>query len=97
MRVLKYEVPLDDNWHEIGFGNVVLVGAKDKYVAYVWVLVDEEQKRTEAVMGIPKTYRMARVFGTGQDVPGSWPHIGSYVNEPFVWHLFSVVRKDKDE
>ena len=82
MRVLKWQVPVDDNEHQIGGGIVMLVASQygDPAMVQVWTTEDGSDPN-----------RIVRVFGTGQDVPeGSWWPIGSAMmaNGQLVWHIF---------
>lgn len=81
MRVLKWNVPVDDKDHPIGAGPVVLVACQDgPEVVQVWTVEDEG----------PCDRRRARVYGTGQAVPPDDLHIGSTVaaRGALVWHVF---------
>lgn len=81
MRVLQWYVPLDDEWHEIGAGQVALVGAqadRDHHGICVWTVESDP---------VPLA-RPVRVFGTGHDVPDDLYLIGSCQDGPFVWHVF---------
>lgn len=82
-RVLKWRVGLDDTPHRIGCGPVVLVSSRtDTEAVWVW---------TQETSGPPMVRtRPARVVGTGQDIPGGWAHVGSCVDEPFVWHVYAA-------
>ena len=81
-RVLKWPVPVDDADHPIGAGPVVFVDALG-YRSTVFVWTEEPQDAAHAV-------RRARVYGTGQPVPGDDVHIGSTVAGPFVWHVYAA-------
>ena len=81
MRVLRYEVPVDDAWHEISLtGPVVHVACRNgvRDVVHAWALAD---------VGTAYTARL-RVFGTGQDVSLDTVYRGTAIAEPLVWHLF---------
>lgn len=77
-RVLKWVVPIDDQYHEVGGGPVLHVNMKDGFLC-VWT--DEDDSRSR---------KQARVFGTGHPVPDGLLHLGSCVDGPFAWHLFAV-------
>lgn len=87
MRILKYTVPLDDQWHEIGRGDVVLVAPADRATAFVWVAVDGRLDNIDKSQGTPRRIQQARVFGTGHEIPLGAEPLGSYVDPPFVWHV----------
>jgi len=81
MRVFRYEVPVDDSWHEVRLsGPVVHVACRDGNpdVVHFWALAD---------VGTTFTARM-RVFGTGHDVPLDTVYRGTASAGPLVWHLF---------
>lgn len=86
MKVLKWPVPLDDQWHDIGNGLPVMVGEQgDPNTAQVWTTQSEKDK------GEPWK---ARVFGTGHEIPDDAIHLGSYQSmaRPLVWHVFALPR-----
>jgi hypothetical protein len=78
-RVLRWDVPVDDAWHEIGAGGVVHVAARAHRerpgdLVEVWTL--EEMPDTSIEM-LPK--RSVSVFGTGHQLPDGVYHIGTAV------------------
>lgn len=87
MRVLRYDVPVDDQEHIVVSGRVVHVDCRAPDVVTLWALESAVYSRTY------------RVFGTGQPIPDgdNWEHIGTALSphlDPFsprgalVWHLF---------
>lgn len=79
--VLKWTVPVDDEWHPIGSGPVALVAAQHgPRAVQVWTI----EGRVNDVH-----FRSAKVIGTGQAIPESTEHIGSTVAGEFVWHVFA--------
>lgn len=92
MKVLKWPVPIDDQWHDIGAGPVALVDvrADKEHEACVWTIEDDDKVDLDIV---PK--RKARVFSTGQHVPDEAVHLGSYQDITprwrLVWHVFGRV------
>lgn len=102
-RVLKWPVPIDDQWHEIGPGPVALVAKLPVHHDYlpagpetaaVWTIEDEDKFRIQDVFPeVPRRVRIARVYGTGHDVPAPpFDHLGSYVSGLLVWHVFATWR-----
>lgn len=80
-KVLKWAVPVNDQEHPIGTGNVLYVDTQgDLDIVFVWTYE----------VGSPNlNLRTARVFGTGQPIPPrAGSHIGSAQVGPFVWHVF---------
>jgi hypothetical protein len=79
-RILRYEVPVDDQWHQHDLSGAVLhVASRRPEVVEVW-----------ALDGGGATYpRRFRVYGTGQPIDGEWRHIGTAlaVEGVLVWHL----------
>jgi hypothetical protein len=90
-RILKWDVPVDDQEHEIGAGPVVHVACqRDATSMQVWTI---ESDPPTVDSGVPLTTpRVVLVVGTGQPFHGwYWEHAGSVETGPFVWHL--LVRK----
>jgi hypothetical protein len=76
--VLKWDVPVDNNYHPIGAGPVVHVACQGSpYIVQVWT--------EDSASG----HRAARVYGTGQPVPDDDVHLGSVLAGPFVWHVYA--------
>lgn len=81
MNVYRYEVPVDNRWHEIELSGPVLHVASrhgDARLVHFWAVNGQ---------GLPYLYRF-RVFGTGMEIPGSADYTGTAICEPYVWHLF---------
>lgn len=82
LRVLKWNVPVDDRPHEVGTGRVLHVACQHgPESVQVWTLE----------LGEPHT-RLAQVFGTRQLLPAAVDaHLGStVVARTLVWHVFEV-------
>ena len=87
MRVLRYEVPVDGEWHTHRLsGEVLHVAAPAADVVEFWALES----------GGPLIERAFRVFGTGEELAiadsryvgtGIWP--ASSVPSRLVWHLYT--------
>lgn len=79
----RYEVPVDDQWHEVELtGDIVHVAARTPYAVEVWA---------HAGIGSPCVHEF-RVFGTGQPLPtghGGAPlrHVGTALVGRLAWHL----------
>jgi len=83
-RVLKWNVPVDDQSHPVGAGRVLYVQCQfGPESVQVWT---EESELTGS------GERKVRVYGTGQPVPFDAPHLGTAVTADgaLVWHLFDV-------
>lgn len=83
MRVLKWNVPVDDQIHEIGWGVVVHVQCQFAVnVLQVWTLESDDP-------GLVDPTRPVQVFGTGHVVPPGLTYLGTTVAaSTLVWHLF---------
>ena len=98
-RILKWTVPIDDQWHGIGTGPVALVNHPPSHQASgfrdacVWTVEPAEDDPLEAYareISAVRSIRRARVYGTGQDWPSVCDHLGSYVDGPLVWHVIGI-------
>jgi hypothetical protein len=80
---LRYEVPVDDQWHRIDhLQDVVHVDCRDADVVEFWAT------DPVAVSAIKRHWEY-RVFGTGQpDVEGSYVGTALSPSGLLVWHLF---------
>lgn len=89
-RVLKWDVPVDDQAHKIGTGEVLHVAVQTAPNAVqVWTLEPDK----------PSLWKPVQVFATGQPIPARWKHIGTAlalsvtpfsVIAPYVWHVFEA-------
>lgn len=93
-RVLRWEVRVDDHWHEIGGGRVVHVDNRPPAFTglpprvEVWT---EEHLLDDWPASPPiAAKRRVLVVGTGHQIPTTAiQHLGSVLDGPFVWHLFA--------
>jgi hypothetical protein len=87
IRVFRFEVPVDDQWHEVRVNtDPVHVAARKADVVEFWALVTENA---------PQIARRFRVFGTGHPIPrGCW-HRGTAIaaGGALVWHLLEDVEQ----
>ena len=79
MKVLKWAVPVDDEFHPIGWGPVARVAASSIGLVHVWTIEAD---------AVDAPDRPARVYGTGHMVPDDMQHLGSAGDDIFVWHVF---------
>lgn len=103
-RVLRWEVPVDGQWHEIGAGRVVQVAVRNtrteaqRHLVEMWTLESTNGLSMEGVGA-----RSAIVMGTGDPAPENTEYLGSAivpldVIEEFavrsvaglVWHVFGA-------
>lgn len=83
-RVLRWDVPVDDQWHEIGAGYVAHVAARthrERHGDLVEVWTVEDVADTQVTVVVPM--RSVTVVGTGHQVPDNTEHIGSAVVPAF--------------
>lgn len=81
--IYRYEVPVDDQWHDFDLsGEVVCVAARQgPEVVEFWARVYSSYAEK----------RRFRVFGTGHALPEDVSHIGTALVGPLVWHLMEDV------
>ncbi len=94
-RVLRWDVPVDDQWHVIGAGAVVHVAARTHRervgdLVEVWTLEETPGVDTSDLRKVS-----VRVFGTAHQVPHGVYHIGSAVVPAFEL-VPSLLRGGKD-
>lgn len=81
--VLKWNVPVDDETHEIGGGPVCFVGCQSRSdIVQVWTIEDPTAP----------SWRRVGVFGTGQPVTARGPFLGTAIAAGgfLVWHVFQT-------
>jgi len=82
IRIHRYEVPVDDQWHRIELtGPILHVGGRSVWMVEFWALT-----------GIfhPGRADQFRVYGTGHRLPpGGWKYVGTVVHHELVWHLLT--------
>lgn len=79
LKIFRYEVPVDDQWHDIPLsGAIYHVASRRPHVVEFWALA-----------GGPDVRRTFRVFGTGHPLPEQFKHRGSCFvgGGHLVWHL----------
>lgn len=86
-RVLKWEVPVDDQEHSIGAGDVTLVAASIDVVT-VWTVEPVGLVEGEGRM------RRVQVYGTGMQFRNSLRVLGSAISASsgLVWHVVETKR-----
>lgn len=94
-RVLRWAVPVDDRWHAIGNGKVVMVGCRNHTAglpsALVEVWTEELCPDNWPKSSVPDERRVT-VVGTGHPIPDeAQVHLGSVFDAggSLVWHLYS--------
>jgi hypothetical protein len=87
--IYKYPFSASSGVLEVPFGDddqVVLTGTDPATGNAITVWVQHDS------IPIPGSHRsrMFQVFGTGHIIPVvGWVHVGSFINTPFVWHIFA--------
>jgi hypothetical protein len=109
-RVLRWEIPVDDEWHAVVHaGGVVHVGSRDAGTVEFWTTDDVAVSRfsdgTGRVTSVhyreltrPENRTWYRVYGTGEKVDGLYvgtTYDGS--DSRLVWHLFKYESPDRPE
>ncbi len=89
MRMLRFEVPVDDRVHGHRLSGPVLhVASRQRALVEFWALGDVE----------PETMRFFRVYATGQPIPGcGLTYVGTCFDgsgAALVWHLFTGIRQE---
>jgi len=90
LSIWKFPLPvaLDDKAVEVtmpeGAAIVRFAGGEHSPVRQptVWALVDSDN---------PPEARRFRVFGTGHPLPRAARFVGTFFNEPFVWHVLELI------
>ena len=86
-RILRYEVPVDDQPHPItlsGAGTVLHVASRDTATVEFWAVHSGE--------AAPTVDRQFIVVGTGHSYPDHWIYVGTAfaAGGALVWHLMEV-------
>lgn len=87
--IYKFPLHLDDCDAETisapGLGNIVLCAAQQPHHWVVWAEVDTDK---------PVVSKEIYVVDTGHPCPSdSAVHVGSYIDGPFVWHVYTYEDK----
>lgn len=93
-RVLRYEIPIDDNFHEIPAGKILhLSDYRQKHITgerariEVWVETTFDGSRVlSPIVGLQRV----QVFGTGHPLPEDATHLATCLDGALVWHLYNV-------
>lgn len=84
-QILKWNVPVDDQFHPIGAGPVRHVACQhEPNTVQVWT----EETSTSCIV------RGARVYATGQPIPADIEHVGSALAGPLAWHVYATPTKE---
>lgn len=81
-RIFRYEVPVDDQWHEITVaGGALHVACRELDVVEFWAFAPDESPVT----------RKFRVFGTGHPLDDAVNYVGTALapRGGLVWHLMA--------
>jgi hypothetical protein len=83
-RIFRYEVPVDDRWHEFELsGDVLAVGCRTPTLVEFWARHSDDT---------PPVTRRFGVVGTGHPLPDNARHRGTVVapGGHLVWHLLEA-------
>jgi hypothetical protein len=80
----KYRLPFHDGLHDlvevpVRSGGFMHVAMQDGEV-HVWAAVDPRA---------PEQLTRFRLVGTGSTVDLSWHHLGTVMDGPYVWHIYT--------
>lgn len=83
-KIYRYEIPVDDRWHDLELtGEILHVATRHRDIVEIW-----------AISGTtPPTSRRFRVYGTGQqlpDKPFTWRGTAFADHGTLVWHLIET-------
>lgn len=81
-QIFRYEVPVDDRWHEIaGCSTPLHVDCRDPHVVEFWAWRRDD---------LPA--RSLRVYGTGHPIPDGTKYRGTVIapGGQLVWHLIET-------
>lgn len=82
-QALRWTVPVNDQWHQIGGGPVLHVAVRRRGIVDVWTLEGSA----------PSEPRTVRVYGTGHPIAAAdTEHIGTALDGELVWHVFGATR-----
>jgi hypothetical protein len=99
-RILRWEIGIDDEDHEVrADGPVLHVAGHRDWTGRVefWTLAEDDPEFWNAQIGTvaPAQWppRVFRVFGTGQPIPAGYVHRGTTARtaDGLVWHLMELV------
>ncbi len=96
MRVFKYPIPNDGYPAKIsapGAYKILHAGPDPTGQVCVWAAVMPDRPQ------MADNFARVLVAGTGHDIGEPFRaehHIGSYVDGPFVWHVFAFIRNPND-
>jgi hypothetical protein len=89
MKVFRYEVPDDDQWHEITLAGPIVHTAIRDGAFHFWALAGAGSSAAAKL----------RLFGTGDEVPEDTMYRGTAITESgrLVLHLFEAALMAKDQ
>ena len=82
MKIFKYPLHVTDQQivQMPACSKIIHAGLDPTGCPCLWAKVDPDEKNNKDVI--------VRIVGTGHDVPPNTLHVGSFVQNPFVWHVF---------
>jgi hypothetical protein len=91
-RIYKYTIVLDDRPTVVTLpvgSEVVMVGVQDAVMPGTVCLWAEHEVDEDLFCD-----RAFVVHGTGHKINTNEVHVGSFIQEPFVWHVYEVMPED---
>lgn len=85
--IYRYEVPIDDQWHDLElYGHILHVACRQADRLELWARFGWDK---------PEKVRL-RVFGTGHEIPVASVYRGTALSPggTFVWHLHQAVDEE---
>ena len=80
--IYKYPLTLSDNPISMIKGAEILTVKLQNGTPTLWALVDEDEYLQES--------RLIVIRGTGHTIEDNAKHITTYMDDPFVWHVFEL-------
>ena len=80
--IYKYQLTLSDNPISMIKGAEILTVKLQNGTPTLWALVDEDEYLQES--------RLIVIRGTGHTIEDNAKHITTYMDDPFVWHVFEL-------
>lgn len=89
--IYKYRISVTDIVNlQMNEGAVPLSVQLQDGIPTLWAMVDLDK---------PIVERKFRIFGTGNLIPSDFDgkYIGTFQQDPFVWHLFDLTKTEEEE
>lgn len=77
-KVFKYKM---EDKVDLPLGHKIIMTAKQNDAWYIWVEFEDVNESNTVEVAF-------KVFGTGHRISKEWVHLHSYIERPFVWHIY---------